>query len=64
MYSSSKINIFKIHKESFIKQTSLIETFNTEKHKTSLMMRDIHSLCMIIKLKYISIISFFYHFLW
>ena len=44
MNTASKVNIFRIHKESLIEESHLAESIRSEEHKASAQIRDIHDL--------------------
>ena len=56
VHPSCDVDIFRIHKETFIKQTHIFKTRNSEEHEAALMIWNVHLLFVIIEFQHIAYI--------
>src|SRR5690606_35541135 len=56
VYSSGKVRIFRIQKETFIKHTYLFQCFHSQQHEAARQKRDIHDLVVSGKLQFMMVV--------
>ena len=61
VHSPCDVNIFRIHKKPFVKQSHLSETFRAEEHETALMIRHIHLPLVVVELQLIAYVHFLHY---